>query len=190
MGVHRWFGVVLLLAFVPASSLLGLVRPMTDEPVDDGWQVFGDVWSANFWGDMTFVVGTVAAGTLVAMMVGFASRAGRPTRQRVLLLVACVAASVLLHWAVYAFSWSLTIHPYLDDTFGEQDGFESDHDTGFWSWDWDMMYSEPLLGLENAWTFTWCWGWAGLVFAGLAGPLGAWLLSRTPAPVPARATPA
>lgn len=160
MPASRWLGIALLLAFVPISSVLGLARPMVDDEVDGGWGLFADVWEANFWGDLVFTLGTIGAGLAVAWLVMTALRSDK----QVPLALLAVAASFVLHWAVYAFSWSFT-------------GATDDGDA-FFAWHFEMLYDDSGWEHGSAWGFTWTWGWPGLVFAAIAGPLGAWLVAR------------
>jgi hypothetical protein len=165
-----------LVGFVLFSSLLGLTRPMVDDPVDGGWSIFTDVWGANFWGDVTFTLGTMAVvlGTAYLVRRSFTDTGAR----RWILLGVAIVGGLLFHWAVYAFSWSMsangTIHNYLEGENGS--GATGEEPPSFWGWEWDMMYDEPLLGLKSAWTFTWCWGWAGLILTSLVVPALAWTI--------------
>lgn len=146
-----------LLLTVPLSSLLGLARAMAEE--DPG--LFGDVWSANLWGDLVFMGGTVAAGLAVARLV----RRLRPGLGGLAFAVAA-PASFLLHWAVYALSWTLT---------GPQ------------MFDGGSFVGVTLEGFPDAWSFTAKWGWPGLLAMAAISPALAW--SRPESAERAEATP-
>lgn len=162
MAAPRWLGPLLLVAFVPASSVLGLARPMWDDEAGGGWRLFADVWQANFWGDATFTLGTLGAGWAVARMVAAGMRDPKGAG-----LLLAVPASFLLHWLVYALSWSST----------------GPADESFWAWTFDGDT------FRDSWRFTWDWGWPGLAFTAVAGPVGGWLSLRAPSPE-AKAPPA
>jgi hypothetical protein len=159
MASRRGIRLGLAIAFVPVSSVLGLLRPM----LEHGGDWFGKVWGANLFGDIVFTLGTVAAvlGTAGIMRrVAMVSAGSAPWTT----LGVGVAASFILHWAVYAFAWSFTFgsiadsaaHPFLDFTFS-------------------------MAGTQgNAWVFTFQQGWIGLLFAALAAPLATWWVSRMP----------
>jgi hypothetical protein len=140
---------VLLLALaVPASSLLGLLRPMLEE---GNLRVFGQVWAANAWGDLVFTAGTIAASWVVARWIARTPEDRRGDR----LAFAAIGAFVL-HWAVYAVAWTLTGWAY------------SGH--GFWG--------VHLGGFPDAWMFTLQWGWPGLAAMAIAGPGVTWAVLR------------
>lgn len=120
---RRLWAALLLVLFVPASSLLGLARPMAE--LDGG--LFLDIWRANLWGDLAFTLGTVAAGAATGRLVAWAWR--DPARRPAAL--AAVPLSLALHWAVYALAWSFT---------GPSDGFWSwsfAPEAGVWRFTWD-----------------------------------------------------
>ncbi|MCA1811016.1 MAG: hypothetical protein LC623_03275 [Halobacteriales archaeon] len=147
---------LLLAALVPVSSLLGLARAMLDQ---DGLATFAAVWKASLWGDLAFAGGTVAAAWVVAVagqrLPAFGSW---PLAAR---LPPAVAASFLLHWAVYAMSWSFT---------GNAANTPEDAGQHFFAWTFG--------NLGDAWGWTFEWGWPGLLFCALAVPLAAALLER------------
>ncbi len=151
---------VLLLVLVPISSLLGLLRPVVDDELDQDWGLFGDVWQANFWGDLVFTVGTIASGLLAGWLAVRGSRGPGAWRD----LALAIAASFLAHWLVYAFAWSFTI-TLLDEA------------PRFWGAGFRMFYDEPLVDSETAWGFVMEWGWPGLVFAAVSCPAAAWFLA-------------
>lgn len=174
--VARPVAIPLLVCTVALSSVLGLARAMTDEPVEGGWGILGDVWGANVYGDLVFVTGTIAASALCAIGMVRALQRTRTTPEAILGFLVIVGVGLLLHWAVYAFSWSLSSEGTLERYF-ERSGDGEEGDTSFWEWNWDMRYDEPLLGLESAWTFTWCWGWAGLTATSLLVPAITWAMA-------------
>src|SRR5688572_4821052 len=133
-AMRRWLGNrLLLIAFVPISSLLGLARPMKEV----GGRVFIDVWVANFWGDLVFTAGTIAAGLAVGLLVSRALKVPDPSRTG--LLIASVGLSFVLHWAVYALSWSITSTGL----------FREASLRNFFSFDFQMASYG-----ENSWNFT------------------------------------
>lgn len=174
--VARPIAITLLVCTVAVSSVLGLTRAMTDEPVDGGWGILGDVWGANLYGDLVFVTGTIGASALCAIAMVRALQRTRTTPEAILGFLLIVGIGLLLHWAVYAVSWSMSMEGTLESYF-ERNGDSDEADTGFWEWNWDMAYDEPMLGLESAWTFTWCWGWAGLTATALLVPAITWAMA-------------
>ncbi len=150
---------IILALTVPLSSLLGLARAMEET----GAGTFWDVWAANLWGDLVFTAGTVATGWAVTRLV-----AGTGSLQGKGALAVAVPASFLLHWAVYAFSWTLT-----GNAFG--DGGE--------------FFFIQVDGFLESWQFTWEWGWPGLAAMAFVSPALAWALKvRWAAPEPVRIT--
>lgn len=174
--VARPIVIPLLVCTVALSSVLGLTRAMTDEPVDGGWGILGDVWGANVYGDLIFVTGTITASALCALAMVRALQRTRTTPEAILGFILVVGIGLLLHWAVYAVSWSLSGEGTLESYF-ERNGDSDGEHTSFWSWSWDMMYDDPLLGLESSFTFTWCWGWAGLTATALLVPAVTWAMA-------------
>jgi hypothetical protein len=152
MDARRVSTLVLVLT-VPVSSLLGLARPMSKV----GAQVFGDVWTANLWGDLIFTGGTLAAGWAAARLV----QRLRPSGPS-LAAVAAVPVAFLLHWAVYACAWTFT---------GANDGFLDPSPHGF----------------GRAWAFTFEWGWIGLLAMAAMGPALAWSQGKAERQAPAPA---
>lgn len=122
----------LLLALVPASSVLGLGRAMVETSPD----TFVEVWAANFWGDLVFVVGTLLVSNTTFVLM-------HRTQSRKRAVGLAIPVTFLLHWAVYAASWSLT-GPVLFDGSGD-----------FWGL--------AAVGFPAALRFTFEWGWPGLV---------------------------
>jgi hypothetical protein len=143
---------LLLAVTVPLSSLLGLARAMEEA----GAGLFYDVWAANLWGDLVFIGGTVGAGLAIRHLV---ARVVAPPAWR---FAAAVPAAFLLHWAVYACSWTLTGASGDDGFFAVQAG-----------------------NFAEAWPFTLEWGWIGLLAMALLGPA---LALRTVAKAPEAAS--
>jgi hypothetical protein len=152
---------LLLAALVPASSLLGLARAMLDQ---DGLATFAAVWKASLWGDLAFAGGTVAAAWAVAVAGRSQPVASWPLAVRMPL---AVAASFLLHWNVYAVSWSFT---------GNAANTPEDAGQHFFAWTFG--------NLGDAWGWTFEWGWPGLLLCALAVPLAAVLLEQRWAEAP------
>jgi hypothetical protein len=158
---------LLLLALVPVSSVLGLARPMVQL---DGWGLFVDVWKANLWGDLAFTAGTVLAGWAAARLVRRLAAAGWPAWGCGL---AAVPASFLLHWAVYAVSWSFT---------GNASDSAAHAGQRFLAWTFGRF--------GDAWGFTFSEGWIGLVACAILVPLAAgWALAQEREAVPGAAAP-
>lgn len=141
-----------LVAAVPASSVLGLALAM----LNGGVQVFGAVWSANLWGDLLFVGGTVGSLRLVEHFVAQwpTGRKGRIGR-----VVVAVALSLGLHAFVYGFAaWQ---------TLAAMDG-----DDGF------LAFNGRLADLPLAGYVALIWGWVGLAAMALLTPWFAWACQR------------
>ncbi|HUR63899.1 MAG TPA: hypothetical protein VM241_05410 [Candidatus Thermoplasmatota archaeon] len=148
---HSARALLLAVALVAVSSFFGLVR--TVEEV--GWQVYGKVWGADFWGDLAFTAGTAAAALAVAVAVRRLRE--RSPGQGAAHAALLVPVAFLLNWAVYAVSWGLT--------------GSSDPPTSFFTW--------SFANFGKAWAFTLQWGWPGLLFCAGAVPAGAaWLEGR------------
>jgi hypothetical protein len=146
---------LLCLALVPLSSLLGLSRPMWEL---NGWTTFAAVWKSNLWGDLVFTAGTAGAAWATLWAGRNLRTAGTPIWQWTLV----APLSFALHWMVYAFSWSFT---------GNGSDTAAASGQHFWSWTFGH--------LGNSWSFTFEWGWIGLAFCAVAVPaVGAWLQMR------------
>jgi len=155
--MDRKLAALLLIGLVPASSVLGLARPMLDQ---DGWNTFVAVWRSNLWGDLVFTGGTVAAAWAVAVLGRRWATRLEPSGP---LWLAMVPLSFMLHWAVYAFAWAFT-----------GNGAESAPESGRHFFDWTFAR------LGDAWGFTFQWGWIGLLFCAVAVPLIAyWIEGRS-----------
>ncbi|MEA3143255.1 MAG: hypothetical protein QOG31_579 [Thermoplasmata archaeon] len=143
--------ILLPTALVPLSSFLGLAATVEEA----GWQVYGKVWGADFWGDLAFTAGTAAAALAVAVAVRRLRE--RSPGQGAAHAALLVPVAFLLNWAVYAVSWSLT--------------GSSDPQTSFFAW--------SFANFGKSWAFTLQWGWPGLLFCAVAVPAGAaWLEGR------------
>jgi hypothetical protein len=145
MRAQAWVGMVLLVAYVPVSSLLGLMKPMGDI----GGQVFGDVWEANLWGDLTFTFGSMGTALLVALYVRLAWQTADARRVLVVLAVPLAFGAT---WLVYFLSWSMS-GPAGDGQF----------------FHWAAQFE------ADVWEVVWDWGKAGIWAGAFLVPLIAWL---------------
>ncbi len=154
----------LLVVLVPASSLLGLLRPMVE---GRGFETFFDVWRANLAGDIVFVVATIGS-TLVGVQLLDWLQDGRTERLGVAMALAMLGC-FFLTWAAYTLAWSWTW------------GAMGSNGSQFLAWTFDWR------GLTEGWQVTLQWGWIGLVCNGVAVPLLARRYSSQPRPTAASA---
>lgn len=156
-----------VVAAVFASSFLGLLRPMMAGTGFNG-SLFGQVWRANVWGDLVFVVGTVIA---IFLTLRFWPQAA-PVRRgfdtsRLLSVIGVGVIAFVLMWLVYALSWGFTMQSFLNPnryTFG--------------TLQFQFSHANPQND-GNALGFTLQQGWVGLVAAGITPIVaGLWMMLR------------
>lgn len=147
----------LAVALVPFSSFFGLLRPQLE--IQGEGNMYWNVWSQNFWGDVIFVAATLAAAWLTWRVMDRLRAQGLA-----FMLGAGMVVGFLLHWVAYALAWSVT---------GANKSF----------WGLAVSFYEDSY---NVFSFTLDWGWIGLVASALLFPLACQALTTTRPTQPAQ----
>ena len=157
MKRRLWGGVLLSILLVPVSSLLGLWPAMTTAGVDtgNGWTTFREVWAANFWGDLVFTLGTIAAACGTVWFGKIFWDVGRKKSSWLI----SAPLSFFSQWVVYWLSASLTLN------------------AGFFGPVHFLQFSFQPGG--DTFLFVLSWGIPGLAFAAMAAPIAGLLLFGT-----------
>ncbi len=112
VGIKLWHW-LLASGLVPASSVLGLLRPMIEVTP----QVFPHIWTANVWGDLVFTLGTIG------LVLGCLQMA-RPPQPLGASMVLGFVVGAFGAFVVYGLAFTFTNGPFFDAYHHSTNTFE------------------------------------------------------------------